>query len=270
MLTIGTLPSLPGVTVWRIPLELPEAALPELAALLSADERARAERFRPPGAWRRFVVAHGWLRRILGAALDADPASLVFGAGPWGKPVLVGSGADAGIQFNLSHSHELALLAVTTGRAVGVDLERLRPMPRATQLAERYFAALERVDLARVAGTAEEAATFFNCWTRKEAFVKAQGLGLAWPLDSFAVSCLPGEAARLAWCREGAAEAARWELAELQPGEGYVGAVVVEGPAGQLEARGGTGLPWEEPTTGRMVAPDAPRGPALPPADRAS
>lgn len=222
------LPSLPGAAVWRIPLELPEAQLPALAALLSADERARAERFRPPGAWRRFVVAHGWLRRVLGAALDADPASLVFGIGPWGKPVLSGPWADAGLQFNLSHSHELALMAVTTGRAVGVDLERLRPIPRATQLAERYFADPERADLARVAGSAAEAATFFNCWTRKEAFVKAQGQGLAWPLDSFAVSCLPGEAASLAWCREGSAEAARWQLAELQPGGGYVGAVVVE------------------------------------------
>lgn len=221
--------SRPGLVVWRIPLEAPEA---ELAELLSADERARAVRFRPPGAWRRFVVAHGWLRRILGAALDADPASLVFGIGPWGKPTLGGPWAAAGLQFNLSHSHELALLAVTTGPAVGVDLERLRPIPRATQLAERYFAAPERADLAQVAGTAEETVTFFNCWTRKEAFVKAQGQGLAWPLDSFAVSCLPEESARLAWCREGSAQAARWQLAELQPGGGYVGAVVVEAPTG--------------------------------------
>ncbi|MBK7782588.1 MAG: SUMF1/EgtB/PvdO family nonheme iron enzyme [Ardenticatenia bacterium] len=247
MLTIGTLPSLPGVTIWRIPLELPEAELPELAALLSADERARAERFRPPGARRRFVVAHGWLRRILGAALDADPVALVFSAGPWGKPTLSGPWAAAGIQFNLSHSHELALLAVTTGRAVGVDLERLRPIPRATQLAERYFAAPERADLARMAGTAAEATTFFNCWTRKEAFVKAQGQGLAWPLDSFAVSCLPGEAARLTWCREGAAEAARWQLAELAAGDGYVGAVVVEAPADILPPLPQTA--WEKPTS---------------------
>jgi len=224
----SVLPSLPGLAVWRIPLEAPGAELPALAALLSPGERARAERFRPPGAWRRFVVAHGWLRRLLGAAVDADPASLEFAAGPWGKPALAGPWAAAGLAFNLSHSHELALLAVTTGRAVGVDLERLRPMPRAAQMAERYFAAPERADLARMAGTAEEAKTFFNCWTRKEAFVKAQGLGLAWPLDSFAVSCLPGEAARLAWCREGPAEAARWQLAELQPGAGYVGALVVE------------------------------------------
>lgn len=229
--------SLPGVAVWRIPLEAPEAELPALAALLSPGERARAERFRPPGAWRRFVVAHGWLRRILGAALDADPEALVFGAGPWGKPTLGGPWAAAGIQFNLSHSHELALLAVTTGRALGVDLERLRPIPRAAQLAERYFAAPERADLARVAGTVEETSTFFRCWTRKEAFVKAQGMGLAWSLDSFAVSCLPGEPARLAWCREGIAEADRWQLAELGVGQGYVGAVVVEAALGDTDLR---------------------------------
>lgn len=217
----------PGVTLWRLPLERPPAELERLAGLLSAEERRRAERLRPPGAWRRFVAAHGALREILAAALGVEPAALGFAVGPWGKPELAAPFATADLHFNLSHSGELALLAIATGRPVGVDLERLRPVPRAAELAERYFAAAERADLAEVLGSPAGPTAFFNCWTRKEAFVKAQGQGLAWPLDSFAVTCLPGRSARLVWCAGGDAEAERWDLNAVELGEGYVGAVVV-------------------------------------------
>lgn len=224
----AALPAPPGIALWRLPLQRPPAELERLAGLLPEGERRRAERLRPPGAWRRFVAAHGALREILAAALGDEPAALRFAEGPWGKPELAGPYAAAGLQFNLSHSGELALLAITSGRPVGVDLERLRPVPRAAELAERYFAAAERADLAQVLDGPAGPMAFFNCWTRKEAFVKAQGQGLAWPLDSFAVTCLPGDPARVTWCAGGDAEAERWELSAVALGEGgYVGAVVV-------------------------------------------
>lgn len=215
-----------GLALWRLPLELPAERLAALEALLAPEERARAARFRPQGAHDRFVAAHGQLRLLLAAALGARPAALRFVAGPWGKPELAPPWDAAGLRFNLSHSGQLALLGLGSCPALGVDLEKLRPQARAQDLAARYFAAAERADLAAAAGGDAEALTFFNCWTRKEAFVKAQGLGLAWPLDSFAVACRPGETAGLTWSREGADALAPWSLAavDLRHAD-YVGAV---------------------------------------------
>lgn len=218
----------PGLDLWRLPLALPPARLAALAELLSPEERTRAERFRPPGAYGRFVAAHGQLRLLLAAALGASAAELRFEAGPHGKPALTPPWRDRapGLSFNLSHSGEQGLLGIGRCPALGVDLERLRPQPQAQALAARYFAAPERADLAAVAGSQAEAPTFFNCWTRKEAFVKAQGLGLAWPLDSFAVTCLPEAPAGLSWSREGPEALVPWSLAAVDLGlPDYVGAV---------------------------------------------
>lgn len=222
------LPAPPGLSLWRLPLDLPPARLAALEAILAPEESDRARRFRPPGAYGRFVAAHGQLRLLLAAALEASAAELRFETGTWGKPALAPPWRDKVplLSFNLSHSGDLGLLGIGASVALGVDLERLRPQPRAQELAARYFAAPERADLSSVAGSRAESLTFFNCWTRKEAFVKAQGQGLAWPLDSFAVACLPGQAAGLTWSREGPQALAPWALAAVDLGlPGYVGAV---------------------------------------------
>jgi 4'-phosphopantetheinyl transferase len=233
-----------------------------LDRLPPADAR-RAERIGHPAVRRRFVVCQTALRSILADYLALDPAELCFSEGPWGKPALAGPEAASGLAFNLTHSGALALLAVTRHREVGVDLELLRPLPDAQDLAERFFSAPERDDLRRVAGTDAEALTFFNCWTRKEAYIKALGRGMYEPLDGFAVSCLPGEPARLRWCREDAVERGaaspvldqawsedrqawpaaigdppaldQWTLVALEPTPGYVGAVATTGPCGITE-----------------------------------
>jgi 4'-phosphopantetheinyl transferase len=219
-------PDLPAdeVHVWRIPLARPEDELPRLADCLAADERARAARFVFEAHRRRFVVARSGLRAVLGRYLRRPAADVRFRYGTHGKPALAEEAG--GLRFNLSHSADGALLGVTRGPDLGVDLEQVRTMPDLESLARRFFAAGEVADLLAVAAP-ERGPAFFRCWTRKEAYIKAVGLGLACPLDRFRVSLEPGAGARLLEIDGSAAEAARWALWEVVPWPGYVGCVAL-------------------------------------------
>jgi 4'-phosphopantetheinyl transferase len=208
--------------------ELAERAA-ALLGTLSADERDRAGRFHREADWRRFVVARGALRIILARYLGSDARALAFRYGPFGKPEL----PDAPLRFNLSHSGDLALCAVTRGRAVGVDVEQLRPVADCEQLAARYFSPEEHAALVQLSAAARSRA-FLACWTRKEAYVKARGDGLSFPLDAFAVSLAPGTAPALLRHRLDATEVDRWSFAALEPEPGYVGALAVEGHGWRL------------------------------------
>jgi 4'-phosphopantetheinyl transferase len=213
---------------WRIALEPPPGVVDRLAALLSPDERARADRFRFEADRDHFLVARGSLRSILARYTGIDPGRLRFRLGEFGKPEL---GADDGgdrLRFNLSHSGTLALLVVAAGRRVGVDLERLRPMADAERIAARFFSAREQSEL-RALPEPERLAAFFRVWTRKEAYIKAIGTGLATPLDGFAVSLAPGEPPRLLDVAGRPEEAARWAMLDFRPGSDYLGAAAVEG-----------------------------------------
>ncbi len=239
--------ALPGwdeVHLWHITLGGSDhgASTDALVDTLPRADARRADRIGHPAVRERFIRCQSALRAILADYLALEPCDLRFSEGAWGKPALAGPAATSGLAFNLTHSGALALLAVTRHREVGVDVERLRPLPDALDLAERYFSAPEREDLRRVAGTKAEALTFFQCWTRKEAFIKALGRGMYEPLDGFAVSCLPGEPARVVWCREDAAggngvtaggarrtDAMAWTMVGIEPAAGYVGAVAVVG-----------------------------------------
>lgn len=199
---------------WCIDLDPPAGRVEELRAWLDPEERARAARFLVPQVGRRFTVARGTLREILGAELGVSPGSVEFAYGEHGKPSV------EGLHFNLSHSGDRALVGVAD-RPVGVDLEELRPGVQFRRLAERFFSALEREALPD-----EGLATaFFRLWTRKEAYLKACGKGLALPLASFAVPQEPLPAwARMRWA-EDPAEVDRWLLRDVDVGPGYVGAV---------------------------------------------
>jgi 4'-phosphopantetheinyl transferase len=213
------------VQVWQASLEAPAPRVAALFALLSEDERARAESFQFDHHRRRFVVARATLRRLLSGYTGTPADDLVFAYGPQGKPALAGGRP---LQFNVSHSDELAVYAITCGREVGVDVERLREVAGAERIAERFFSAPEREEL-RALAPAQRTEGFFTCWTRKEAYVKARGDGLAHPLDAFAVSATPGSPAWLRSTSVDAADVARWSLAGLPLGDGFVGAVAVEG-----------------------------------------
>lgn len=216
------------VHVWRAALDVEALRRQSLWQTLSPDERTRAERFHFRKDHDSFVVARGLLRLILGRYLNAEPDRLRFRYTQYGKPALAGEFAKEGFCFNLSHSDGLALYAVTRNRKIGVDLERVRPDFADEKIAEQFFAGGEVAALRALPVHAQQEA-FFNCWTRKEAFIKARGEGLSLPLDDFEVSLVPGEPAALLSTKGDAREASRWSLRELTPEPGYVAALAVEG-----------------------------------------
>jgi 4'-phosphopantetheinyl transferase len=225
------------VHVWRIRLDRPADEVARLHETLAADERARAARFHFAEHRRRFTVARGRLRAVLAGYLGCRPEQVGFRYGPHGKPELA---ADAGeLRFNLAHSDEGALLGVTRGRDVGVDLERVRTVKDLEQLARRYFAAAEVADLEALPA-AERAWAFFRCWTGKEAYIKAIGLGLACPLESFRVALRPGEPPSILEVDGSAAGAAQWAVREFLPWAGFVGRATVRGHEWRLRCWEGT------------------------------
>jgi 4'-phosphopantetheinyl transferase len=208
------------VRVFVALLDIPEDALGRARRLLAPEERARADAFLRPRDRAHFTAARAWLRRMLGAHLGLDPASLAFAYGPHGKPRL--PAAAGALDFNLSHSDGVALLALSPGFELGADIEAVRPVEE--KVAERFFSAAEVRALAALPAR-ERTSAFFRCWCRKEAYLKALGSGLATPLDAFTVSLGPDEPARLLRV-EGEPEApAIWQLAHLDPAPGFAGAV---------------------------------------------
>jgi 4'-phosphopantetheinyl transferase len=230
------------VHVWRVALDPPDEVVAGLRGLLSADESARAERFRFEKHRRRFTVGRGALRRLLGGYLATPPGAVRFAYGEREKPRLAEQGAGPPLQFNLSNSSELALVAVTAGPEVGIDLEAVRPMEDALAIAERFFSAAEREVLRRVP-PGERDLAFFRCWTRKEAYLKAVGDGLALGLDRFDVALDPGAGARFLGLEGDPSRAAAWSLTHIDPAPGYLGALAL--PAHPHTVRG---FHWE-PTT---------------------
>jgi 4'-phosphopantetheinyl transferase len=214
------------VHVWRAALDPAASCVERLQHTLSVDELQRAARFHFPRDRRRFIVARGALRNILGRYTGVPPSELRFRYSAYGKPTL--ADIEDGLRFNISHSHEVALFAVTRGREVGVDLEYLRMDVACEEIAEHFFSARERASLRALPMEVKHQA-FFNCWTRKEAYIKAHGEGLSLPLDQFDVSLAPGEPAALLATRHDHRDVWRWSLQALMPGPGYAAAVVVEG-----------------------------------------
>lgn len=191
--------------------------------LLDPDEVSRANRFYFEKDRKHFAVARGFLRSLLGRYLDADPKQLQFNYGEYGKPSLPGAGR---LRFNVSHSHGLALYALTEGRDIGVDVEYVRADFTSDEIARRFFSPFEVESLCGLPAE-ERVASFFRCWTRKEAYIKATGLGLSQPLDGFDVTLRPGERAALLRTEAGSPE--NWSMANVEVGPGYAGAVAVEG-----------------------------------------
>ncbi|MDG3005690.1 4'-phosphopantetheinyl transferase family protein [Paludisphaera mucosa] len=230
---LGRPPDEGDVHVYRVDLSAgPEGdAFREMAewTLLTPEERGRAERLVRARDGRRFVRCRGALRTILGALLGRPPVLVAFRAGPGGKPVLrPDDEAGPPLQFNVSHSGELALIAVSRSRELGVDVEETRPIEQAGRIVESYFTASEVAEFLRFAEE-DRAAAFIRGWTRKEAVVKAQGVGLAGLATEFETlfgPATPGEAFRP--CSP-LAEVKGWRLWEASPRPGYVAALAVAG-----------------------------------------
>jgi 4'-phosphopantetheinyl transferase len=193
--------------------------------ILADDEKRRAERFHFAEDRERFTVARGALRVLLTRYVNAEPTAIRFTYNSYGKPALV---SDQPVRFNVSHSGGVALYAVAKNREVGVDVERVRPEFAGEAIAERFFSPRE-VEALRGLPRSQIVEGFFNCWTRKEAYIKARGKGLSIPLDKFDVSLAPGETAVLYADRDCPAETGRWQMWNLCPGPGFAGAAAVEG-----------------------------------------
>jgi 4'-phosphopantetheinyl transferase len=220
----------PGhVDVRATPLDPSAAREARLERWLDADERARAARFVFPRDARRFRVARGTLREILGGYLGVAADAVRFTYAAAGKPALAAPLGDAGLAFNVSHSGEIALYAIGARSRIGVDVEQVRPLDDLPALAERNFSAAEQRTLLALPPAAR-APAFFACWTRKEAFIKALGDGLSYPLDAFTVSFTADEPARFVEIRGDPTTAARWTLTALDVAPGYTAAVAVDGP----------------------------------------
>ena len=216
------------VHVWRADLDCEKTALPRLESTLAPEEKGRADRLIFRSDRDTYVATRGILRQLLGGYLNRSPADVTFHYGPRGKPTLYGESLERSIQFSVSHSGRMALLAFAAGRHIGIDLEFIRPTIAALEIAERYFSPQEVIELRALPGS-RLAEAFFLCWTRKEAYVKAKGEGLHIPLDSFTVSLTPEQAARLE-----CADSYRWSIRSLRPAPLYVGALVAEGQAWRL------------------------------------
>jgi len=214
----------PGeVRVWLTELDRSPAVVDRLFAVLSPDEQERAARFHFRQDAMRWIVARSTLRDVLGRCLRTDPAAIAFDYGEKGKPALFRS---TDLQFSVAHSGEVAAYAVTIGAPVGVDVERLRPLDRLESIAERTFSRRECETL-RGLPVELRPAGFFNCWTRKEAYVKALGEGLSYPLQRFSVSLEPGVPARLESVEDAPDHVDGWTMEALSLGPGFTGAVVV-------------------------------------------
>lgn len=216
------------VHVWSALLDVQDDVLQVLQQTLDANEQLRAERFYFELDRARFIASHGLLRTILGSYMHIEPGKLQFSYNSQGKPLLAEPFQGKTLEFNMSHSHEFALFAVTFNRKVGVDLEHIYSFAETDSLANHILSKREKTAWLKYSMN-ERLDTLFRYWTCKEAYVKATGLGLALPLEKIHISLMPGSEARLISINRSTREASHWSLQELNPFPGFAAALVVEG-----------------------------------------
>lgn len=223
-------PALPHdqVHIWRFSIESLDEHSDSFARTLSDDERTRAKHYHFLRDRTKFLVRRGMLRVILGRYLSVEPNRIQFDHGTYGKPRLASKFDSDRLEFNLAHSHNLAVYAFTRKRRIGIDLEKIQPLPNLEQISSQFFTSQESEKIQRLDGNARLLA-FYHCWTRKEAYVKAIGNGLTHPLDQFQVSVEPTQPARLVRVKGQSQETARWSFKSFVPASGYVSALAVEG-----------------------------------------
>lgn len=215
------------VHVWSASLELESESLGELERTLSADEIQRARRFHFERDRRNFTGRRGILRNVLSVYLGTKPAALRLIYNEFGKPCLEGSPEAGSLNFNLSHSGALMLVAVALDRGVGIDIEFIDSAVSSDEVARRFFSTNE---IATLEGLPEplRQREFFNLWARKEAYIKARGMGLSIPLDSFDVSSIQGEAVVVPGTPN-SSDGSNWKIENLDIDPRYAAAVAASG-----------------------------------------
>ena len=223
------------VHVWLIDAGAADCRQDLLATSLSEDERERAARFKFAKDRRLYVASHAALRSLLTTYLKVAAGEIQFVSGAYGKPALAPPLAASGLEFNLSHSYEAALVAFARRRAVGVDVEFVKRKFSFDELARRFFTTKEVAALCELPQTLQREA-FFKCWTSKEAFLKAKGTGLSGKLDEVVITLAADQQVRIN------ASVPDWSLTELTLCVGYQGALVIQGDPRPIRC-----YQWESP-----------------------
>lgn len=204
------------VHVWRASLEMTSIQIEMLQRSLAVDELRRAERFHFSNDKNNFIVARGLLRTILGKYLNMNPGNIRLCYGPYGKPELAAAFGMESLRFNVSHSRGLVLYGVTLEGKIGIDLEYIRSDIAVDDIAGQFFSPGERALLKTLSGDVRKK-IFFMLWTRREAWLKARGTGLA------------GDAGDMLKMDGGVREDVSWSLNDLDMGQEYAAALAVEG-----------------------------------------
>lgn len=214
--------------VWRVSLDCADTAARRLGDVCSPDERRRASQFHFPQDGRRFLVGRGILRSILARYLRTEPQSVEFAYGLYGKPSVAPTSSGPSIQFNVSHSAGVMLCALTRNVNIGVDIERVRPLPEYDHMIELIFNENERSAIHSLSAS-ERLKAFFICWVYKEARLKATGAGLSGSLDQVETyaTYVDESPPRIRVILHKHDQAA-WTYLQVSPGSGYVAALAVE------------------------------------------
>jgi 4'-phosphopantetheinyl transferase len=219
----------PDIHIWEIDLQQPAQQIQNLSQYLNDREHHRAAKFINPLHRDRWTVARGALRQILSQYLDLTPEQIVFNYGAQGKPAIEGNP----IQFNLSHSHDRAVCAISAKVPVGIDLEYIHPIG-AAGLVDRFFSRSEQAVFHALPESQQQAA-FFHAWTQKEAYLKACGTGLSTPLDQIEVSIDPDTPARIISTPVAQTMTNNWQIHKLEISAEYAGAIVIGGEFETIE-----------------------------------
>ena len=211
------------IHIYRHSIDSPVSKLLYFEKLLSEDELKRANRFKFEKHRNQFITGRGYLRIILGKYLNESPVGINFSYFDKGKPYIDGNP----LKFNLAHSGGKAVYALTMNNEVGVDLEVIKEMPDAIDIAKRFFSESEVKDFSEVEND-NIGKAFFNCWTRKEAFIKAIGDGLSYPLADFSVTLKPGEDPKFLYIKKNPEEINEWKLFDIKCDENFVSSLAIK------------------------------------------
>ena len=222
------------IDIWRVKLNLKDSEVNVLRCILSEDEQNRANSYKFFKQRKLFILSRVRLRQILSMYLGVIPERIIFNYGSQGKPFLPQSHNGEGISFNLSHSGEMSVYAVGTGIEMGIDIEKPDKKVNFLNLAKRYFTEMEYNPIMSLP-EGERLKAFYRCWTRKEAYIKGKGSGIAKMLDKTSVSCLPGEPSKLLANSLEPHDIYSWTIEDLNIGVPYIGAIAYKGKGMDLK-----------------------------------